>query len=257
MAFEGGQIPVLGLSGQQLVQQVAGSALQSVPLGYSPFGGLAAGGAEVLLNVGLSSVLGQQAAGELGFNLDSGATFLASQVTPFLSSTVANLASTEISRSLSSLGPLGSTLGTLGGSLASAAATSIVNGLFGTSIGGGLGSLFGGGGVAAETGGASKAFPGAGAEPKANYGRFVYNPGTNGPDVVFSIQSAASSTPQAAGLFEVVAGGLSGVTVPTTTPTNAAPVLNTAVNNVKKSSLAADMPSSASSREEARAVLVF
>jgi hypothetical protein len=234
MAFEGGQIPVVGMSGQQLVQQLTGSALQSVPLGYGPYGGLAAGGAEVLLNVGISSVLGQEVAGGSGFDLSSGTTFLASQVTPFLSSTVSNLVSNEISGSLRSLGPLGNTLGDLGGRLATSAATSVVNGLFGTSIGGGLGSLFGGAGRnPANAGGPTRAFPGAGAEPTANYGGSVYNLGPGGPDVVFTIRGAASSTPQNFGLSEVFSGRNTSTSMALNQVSNAAFSTNLLVNNIK------------------------
>lgn len=233
MAFEGGTIPVLGFSGQQLVQQLTGSALQSVPLGQGPFGSLAAGGASALLNIGLSSVAGTQASQQLGFDLNAGTTFLQSQVTPFLTSTVSNLVSTEINESLSSLGPLGTTLGTLGGQLASSAAISLVNGIFGTDIGGGLGGLLGGGtgGAAAA---ATRAFPGGGTEPAASYDGSVYSLGPGGPDVVFSIRPASGTTPQASGLAEVVNGKATAVSVASTSLTNAAQLKSAAVGAAKK-----------------------
>ena len=233
MAFEGGRIPVLGLSGQQLAQQLTGSAVQSLPAGYQPYAGLAAGGASALLNVGLSAAVGTQAAAQLGFDLNVGQTFLQSQVTPFLSSTVSNLVSSQISQSLNNLGPVGSTLGTLGGQLASSAATSLVNGIFGTDIGGGLGDLFGGSGDSTATGGASRAFPGAGAEPAASYGGSVYNLGPSGPDVVFSIQPASGTTPQESGLSQLTSGNSTGVSVASSTLTNASELQNAAVNAAK------------------------
>lgn len=233
MAFEGGTIPVLGLSGQQLVQQLTGSALQSVPLGQGPFGSLAAGGASALLNIGLSSVAGAQASQQLGFDLNAGTTFLQSQVTPFLTSTVSNLVSTEINESLSSLGPLGTTLGTLGGQLASSAAISLVNGIFGTDIGGGLGGLLGGGGTGGAAAAATRAFPGGGAEPAASYDGSVYSLGPGGPDVVFSIRPASGTTPQAAGLAEVTNGQATAVSVASTSLTNASQLKDAAIGAAK------------------------
>jgi hypothetical protein len=234
MAFEGGQIPVLGLSGQQFTQQISGSALQSVPLGYSTYGGLAAGGTGVLLNVGLSSALGQEVSEDLGFSLDSGTTFLASQVTPFLPSTVSSLVNSQVSASLKSLGPLGSTIGEVGGDLASAAAISVVNGLFGTSIGGGIRSLLGGSGEnPTDVGAPSRSFPGSGFEPAANYGGSVYNLGPGGPDVVFTIQSAAASTPQSVGLSEVFSGRNTPTNMALDQVSNVAFSTNPLVNNIK------------------------
>lgn len=227
MAFEGGKIPVLGLSGQQLVQQLTTSTIQNYSRGYESTAALAAGGANVLLNVGLSAALGQQAAGQLGFNLNSGTTFLASQVQPFLSSTVSNLVNNEISSSLNSLSFLGTSVGAIAGQAASNAATSLVNGIFGTNIGGGFGSAVTGG-VAQ---GATRSFPGAGNEPKATYGGSVYNMGQGGPDVVFTIRPASSMTPQTSGILQLA----SGFQMPTTLPTDSQ------ITSAYKTNLSADL----------------
>ena len=269
MAFEGGKIPLIGLTPSQLAYQVGAAGISQLPTGSGPFAGLAAGGANILLNVALPQNTGEQVAGQSGADLSSGQNILQTQLQPLLSSTLSSVVNTQISNSLASAGPFGA----LGASLAQAAAGSIINSatnaVFGSLFGGGsrsgeqdpLSSLlddngdlaalddelafFGGdlspaGAGSATTG--TRSFPGAGAEPAASYGGSTFGLGSGGPDVIFSIQSASNSTPQSAGVAQVVQGAATGVTVPTTTPTNAAPVVNTPVNKVKEFCLASDDP---------------
>jgi hypothetical protein len=175
--FQGSGQSFFGSAGQALAGSVAGSAV----------------------NIALNSVLGTQATGPGGIKLDSGANILASTITPFVTSTVAAGINQSIQKSLQSAGDFGPVLSTL--------ATSTVNQLFN-----GLGNSL----TAASSTGTNygnKTFPGAGSEPPADYsGGNAYTLGSNGGDVVFSIQPA-NQGPQASGSSETANSPTSSTTV--------------------------------------------
>jgi hypothetical protein len=196
MAFTGGPIPFIGVSTSDLTTNA-----------LSP-----------ILNVGLSQVLGGEISAMSGANLFSGLNFLKSQITPLITTNLSQSLNQTVQRSLSSVGPLGPVLSQSANQLASQAGITLTN-----LVGG-----FGGGGQ-----GFSKAFPGAGDEPAANYGDSVYTLGTNGPDVVFSIVLANNGA-QENGLQSLTGqGGSIPISVNSNTVTNAAQLKNVAINNAK------------------------
>jgi hypothetical protein len=194
MAFEGGPLSVIGISPSVITQtaQTAGSAsavagLQQVwqGAGQSFFGqagqaltGNLAGSA---VNIALNSALGSQVAGPGGFNLTSGATVLASTVTPFVTTSVAAGINQSINNSLQNAGPFAGALSGVATSLVSQAFGGITNAIFGAAAGG-FASDF-------------KSFPGGSpSDPDADYGGIAYTR----TDVTFSIQPA-NQGPQAFG----------------------------------------------------------
>jgi hypothetical protein len=152
--FEGGKIPILGVTAQDLAKTV-GPGLTSVAQnqasqalgqvfqgsGQSFLGQagqtLVTGIGQNILNVGLNSVLGSEITGISGIDLSSGQTILASVLTPSITSAAADLVNSSISNALQSAGPFGPVL--------SQVASTAVNSLFG-SLTGALG--LGGGGAA-------------------------------------------------------------------------------------------------------------
>lgn len=192
MAFEGGPLATVGITPaflSQLATQTASSGVQNGlgqiwQSGSQSFIG-SAGQALVgnlagsVVNIGINSLLGTQVVGPAGLSLTSGSNFLASTLTPFITSTVAAGLNQSIQQSLASAGPFGPALSTLG--------TGLVNQLFG-----GLGDAIAGGVGNSEN---FKMFPGGGGEPPADYGGSAYTL----TDVVFSIQPA-NQGPQSSGL---------------------------------------------------------
>ena len=164
--FQGSGKSFFGSAGQALAGNLAGSAV----------------------NIALNSAFSTQVTGPGGIKLDSGVNILASTITPFVTSTVAAGINQSIQTSLKSAGDFGPVLSTL--------ATSTVNQLFN-----GLSNSL----TAASSTGTNygnKTFPGAGSEPPADYvGGNAYTLGSNGGDVVFSIQPA-NQGPQAFGLAQ-------------------------------------------------------
>ncbi len=187
---------------------------------------LAQAGSAVLgnvVNVGLNSVLGTKVAGVSGLSLTSGANILASTITPYVTSGLAQGINQSIQNSLKSAGPLGSVLAEIG--------TGLVNQGFN-----GLSNLITGAttpGSGAGGGQSSKFFPGAGNEPDANYNSGgAYTLGTNGPDVVIAIRPA-NSGPLALATAEAINNPSTPTTVPTTQTTNGAAGVNKIVNAAK------------------------
>ena len=195
MAFLGGALNLVGITPSFITQtatQAASAGFTQVyqGSGQSFFGsaqqalnGSAAGS---VVNVALNSIFGTQVTGPAGIKLNSGANLLATSLTPFVTSTVAAGINQSIQQSLQSAGSFGPVISTF--------ATTAVNQLFG-----GLADAIGGA-SSTGTGYGNKTFPGAGSEPPADYaGGNAYTLGSNGGDVVFSIQPA-NQGPQAFGL---------------------------------------------------------
>jgi hypothetical protein len=140
-----------------------------------------------VINVALNSALGSKINGVSGLSLTNGSNFLASTITPLVTSTLAAEVNKTIDRTLQAAGPFAPLL------------SQITTGLVSQGVAG-LNNLFGnGGGGAAPGSSGSKTFPGAGNEPDAEYsGGGAYTLGTNGRDVVFSIRPA-NEGPQSEG----------------------------------------------------------
>jgi hypothetical protein len=186
MAWQGGPLDVIGITPSFVTQtlQTAGSAaavagLQQVWQGsgksfYGQAGQALTGNlAGSAVNIALNSALGSQVAGPGGFNLTSGATVLASTVTPFVNSVVAAGINQTISNSLQNAGPFGGVLSGVATSLATQVFGGVTNAIFGGAAGG-FASDF-------------KSFPGGSdGDPEADYGGIAYTRN----DVVFSIQPA-------------------------------------------------------------------
>jgi hypothetical protein len=194
MAWEGGAVPLIA-AGPSIITQTAQTAASTAAVaglqqvwrgaGQSFFGqagqaltGNLAGSA---VNVALNSALGSQVAGPGGFNLTSGATVLASTVTPFVTTSIAAGINQSISNSLQNAGPFAGVLSGVSTSLVGAAAGGITNAIFGGAAGG----------FASDY----KTFPGGSdSDPDADYGGIAYTR----TDVVFSIQPA-NAGPQSFG----------------------------------------------------------
>jgi hypothetical protein len=194
MAWEGGPVPLIAAQ-QGVVTQIAQTAASTAAVaglqqvwqgaGKSFFGqagqalvGNLAGSA---VNIALNSALGSQVAGPGGFNLTSGATVLASTVTPFVTTSVAAGINQAIGNSLQNAGPFAGVLSGVSTSLVNAAVGGITNAIFGAAAGG-FASDF-------------KSFPGGSpSDPDADYGGIAYTR----TDVTFSIQPA-NQGPQAFG----------------------------------------------------------
>jgi hypothetical protein len=194
MAWEGGAVPVIAAApgivtqtAQTAASTAAVAGLQQVwrGAGQSLFGqagqaltGNLAGSA---VNIALNAALGSEVAGPGGFNLTSGATVLASTVTPFVTTSVAAGINQSISNSLQNAGPFAGVLSGVSTSLVNAAVGGITNAIFGGAAGG-----------FAED---YKSFPGGSdSDPDADYGGIAYTR----TDVVFSIQPA-NAGPQSFG----------------------------------------------------------
>jgi hypothetical protein len=212
--FEGGPIPLLGVT-PQVLSNVVGQGLTQIAAdqvstlvgevfqgsGQSFLAGpgqtLLSNAANNILNIGLSSALGQEISGVSGLDLTNGQQFLASVITPDITSTISANINDSIATALESAGPFGpvlsSVLSNVGDEVGGA-----INGFFG--IGGGGGD---GGEAAGEAPGTNRRFPGATSDdPPANYGGNAYTLGPSGGDVTFSLQPA-NQGPQLQGLGEL------------------------------------------------------
>lgn len=197
--WQGAGQSFLGSAGQSLVGNLAGSAV----------------------NIAVSNLVGTQVANVGGINLASGSNFLASTITPLITSTASAAINQNIQQALQSAGPFGPALSSVG--------TGLVNQLF-QGIGDSLTqSLTSTPNV--------KLFPGAGDEPPADYGGSSYTLGPNGTDVVFSIQPA-NVGPQQFGVDEAVNFPKSITTLPFTELTSM-PLLagNPTINQLKQSTM--------------------
>jgi hypothetical protein len=207
MSFTGGPIPTLGISpsydfntastllygsNENQVYQGSGQSFQGEPGQY-----LTGDLGQSAVNVAVNPKLGQSITTQSGVSLFSGNNALASTLTSLMSSGLSFEANQNIGKALSSAGGFGPILSQLGG-------------------------LFGGGGAGGSTNPSAtqgdswgqKAFPGAGDEPKADYaGGGPYTLGTNGSDVVFSLQPA-NKGPQSSGLDKSINDPASSTTVP-------------------------------------------
>lgn len=189
MAFSG-KIPLIGIPGSAITNVAGQAVAQAIPSTFVPFVGsslnqVAGAGAEAVLNIGLSSVLGAATSQQFGIPLDAGQNFLQSQVTPFLTNTLAQGVNVSVTNALKGAGPLAPVLGNLAGQAVSGLAQSIAGGL-GLQIPGASGP---------SLTSPSQPYPGAGGdgEGAADYGGGnAYALGSGGPDVVFSIRPATS-----------------------------------------------------------------
>jgi len=206
MAFQGGPIPTLGISpsydfntastllygsNENQVYQGSGQSFQGEPGQY-----LTGDLGQSAINVALNPKLGADITNQSGVSLSSGSNVLASTMTSLLSSGLSFGANKDIGKTLESAGQFGSLLSQLGGS-----------------SGGGAGGSTNPSATQGDPWG-KKAFPGAGDEPKADYaGGGPYTLGTNGSDVVFSLQPA-NKGPQSSGLDKSINDPASPTTVP-------------------------------------------
>ena len=235
MAFEGGQIGTLGITPSFITGLATTVTSNTIPTalaqvwqgsGQSFYGqagqALVGNLASSAINVALNSAFNTQVPGPQGLNITSGANLLASTITPYVTSSVAAGINQSIQQSLMSAGPFGELLSDLGTGLTN----QIFQGLTGN--------------IAGQTGFTQsyKSFAGAGNEPPADYsGGGSYTLGSNGRDVVFSIQPA-NQGPQAFGLNQ----GISFPTSLTTLPFNQLskmPLLagSATANQLKKTSM--------------------
>jgi hypothetical protein len=222
--FEGGKIPLIGVTPQDLVNPLTQAATSTLFQGSGKsFLGragqtLVTAVGQNILNVGLSKALNSNIINTSGVDLSSGQTFLASVITPSITSGVSNLMNQGISNALQSAGPFGPVLS----QIATTATGGLLNSLTGAlGLGGGAGA-----GAGAEAGsGPSRRFPGAGDEPQADYsGGGAYTLGPNGPDVVFTLQPA-NQGPQLFGQDELTS-------IPKSFTTQAWKQLSNVTNNV-------------------------
>lgn len=182
--WQGAGASFLGSAGQTLVGNLAGSAV----------------------NVAMNAALGTQVAGPGGININSGANFLASTITPYVTSATAAGINQAISNSLQNAGPFAGVLSGVATSFVSQAFFGVANTIFGGASGG-FGSSY-------------KTFPGgSNSDPDSNYGGSAYTLGLNGSDVVFSLQPA-NQGPQAFGDFTAAFSSTFGTTIPFSDLTN-------------------------------------
>lgn len=140
---------------------------------------LAANLAANAINVGLNRTLGTNILSTTGLDLSDGKNFLASSISPFITSTLSSQINQTINNTLRRAGPFGPLLSQVASGFVAQA-------------------TFGG-----TTNTATKMFPGGGGGEEADYGGFAYNLGPQGGDVVFSIQPA-NQGPQSFGLSEAI-----------------------------------------------------
>lgn len=210
----------VGSSTNQLFRGVANQSLAQA--GSAVLGNVASN----VVNVGINSILGTQVAGASGLSLNTGANILASTITPYVTGALAQGINQSIQNSLKGAGPLGSVLAQIGTGLVSQGLNGITNLITGaTTPGSGSGGSQ-----------ASKFFPGAGAEPEAQYnGGGSYTLGSNGPDVVISIRPA-NDGPQTSDVSSFFNPAVP-TTLPLTSAINPGNLVNTAVSVIKKSAM--------------------
>lgn len=182
MAFLGGPIPLIGVGGRGAV--ASGVTNSFATNRFSP---LATNAINTTVNVGLSAALGDDISRAIGLDLTAGQNILRTQVTPYLTSGAVQSLNQSVSNSLQGLGIAAPVVSQIFGQATTALGQTILGGLFG--VGGSWT------GVSAPT----QQWPGAGAEPQANYGGSAFSTGQGGPDVIFSIQPA-NRGPQLSGL---------------------------------------------------------
>lgn len=235
MAFQGGAIPMLGITPEFVAGLATQTASSGVPqlLGqvwkgsgqtfYGKAGQALAGGLSAsAINIGLNSLLGTQVAGPQGFSLTSGNNILASVITPYVSSTVAAGINQQIEQSLSTAGPFGTILSDFSTGLVNQAFGGIANEIF-SNVNLGQGTNF-------------KMFPGGGGEPPANYEGSSYTLS----DVVFSIQPA-NQGPQAFGTSSALDFPTTKTTLPSTNFTTMPPVAGSpTINAIKQGAITAN-----------------
>lgn len=155
-----------------------------------------------VINIGLNSALGASIQSSSGLSLTSGSNFLAATVTPYVTNSLAAGINQTIGNTLQAAGPFQPLLSQITTNLTDRGVA-------------GLNNLFGNGGNASPVGSTgTKAFPGAGNEPGAEYsGGGAYSLGTNGKDVVFSIRPA-NDGPQSEGIELSQSGIFSPTTIP-------------------------------------------
>jgi len=212
MAFQGGPVPTLGISpsydfntsntllygsNENQVYQGSGQSFQGQPGQY-----LSGDLGQSAINVALNPKLGSDITNQSGVSLFSGSDILASNITSLIPSDLSFGVNQDISQSLASAGEFGPLLSQ-----------------FGSFSGGGGGGGANPGATQGDPWG-QKAFPGAGDEPKADYaGGGPYTLGSNGSDVVFSLQPA-NKGPQSSGLDKSINDPASQTTVPKNQFTN-------------------------------------
>lgn len=230
MAFQGGLIGTLGITPSFISTLGTVSAQNGTILGLgqvwqgagqSYFGSagqaLAGNLAGSAVNIALNSALGTQVVGPQGIPLTSGANFLASTITPFVSSTIAAGINQNLQQSLLRAGPFGPVLSSLG--------TGLVDQAFG-----GLAGTLGAASTNVEN---YKMFPGGGGqgEAPADYGGSSYTL----TDVVFSLQPA-NQGPQAFGDATAIFNAKTKTTLPFGTLVNSDfGVEYPAINSLKQS----------------------
>lgn len=233
MAYRGGPLNLVGITPQLVsnivTTSVSSGVVQSANQLLRGVGNqsLAQAGSAVLgnvVNVGLNSILGTQVAGSSGLSLTTGANVLASTITPFVTSGLAQGINQSIQNSLKSAGPLGSVLAEIGTGLVNQGLNGLTNLITGaTTPGSGAGGSQ-----------ASKFFPGAGDEPPANYsGGNSYTLGSNGPDVVIAIRPANWGPLTWGGLDSSVNTPSTATTLPLNSLTNTANVEDLNINILK------------------------
>jgi len=164
------------------------------------------------INIALSQQLGSQVSLLSGLSLYSGDNYLRTQILPLVTGQLQSEINSQIGNSLGTAGDLAPVL-------SKAALSAIPVPQLTAAL--------------SASQGFTRAFPGAGDEPAANYGGYVYNLGPNGPDVIFSIVPANSGA-QTAGQNSLF--GQAGSIPPTVASnqlTNAAELRNAAVNAAK------------------------
>jgi hypothetical protein len=208
MAFQGGPLATIGITPSFItglatqtassgVSQALGQVWQGSGQSFFGAAGQALGGAlaSSAINIGLNSALGTNVVGPQGLSLTSGANFLASTITPYVTSSVAAGINQNIQKSLQSAGPFGTVLSNLGTSLVDQAFGGITNAIF----------------AGTDTATNYKMFPGGGGtgEAPADYGGSSYTL----DDVVFSLQPA-NQGPQAFGDYSAAFDPKFGTSLP-------------------------------------------
>ena len=206
MSFQGGPLSLIGSNVVSLgtgaasiaASQAAGNLWKGS--GQTFFGqagqGLVGGLAGSAVNIALNSAFSTSVVGPQGLSLDSGANFLASTITPQVTSAAAAGINQQIQQTLQKAGPFGTLLSTVGTGLVNQAFNGLTNSIFGASSAGTTENY--------------KMFPGGGDdEATADYGGSAYTLS----DVVFSLRRA-NQGPQSDGDAQAAEGSKTSTTVP-------------------------------------------
>jgi len=196
-----------GVGKQSLLTQAGGAIIGNI--------------ASSVVNVGINSALGTEVANASGLNLSTGANILASTITPYVTGQLAAGLNQSIEQSLKGAGAFGPVLAQIGTGFVNRALNGITNRITGLTS-------------SSEGQSGTKYFPGAGSEPAANYnGGKSYTLGSNGPDVTFAIRPANAGPLTWGGLSSSINTPSVPTTVPLTSQTNSARVVDPAVNAIK------------------------